>query len=91
MLKTKQSDWMRKYFDFNTEKRKNTTNDFEKHFFKLMTNSVYGKTMGNLRKRISVWLVNNAEDFLKYTSKPTYITHKIFDKDFAAIHEIKPV
>ena len=36
-------------------------------------------------------LVNNAEDFLKYTSKPTYITHKIFGKDYAAIHEIKSV
>ena len=36
-------------------------------------------------------LVNKAEDFLKYTSKPTYITHKIFGKDYAAIHEIKPV
>ena len=36
-------------------------------------------------------LVNNAKDFLKYTSKPTYITHKIFDKDYAAVHEIKMV
>ena len=36
-------------------------------------------------------LVNNAEDFLKYTSKPTCITHKTFGKDYAAIHEIKPV
>ena len=56
-----------------------------------MTNSVYGKTMENLRKRINVRLVNNEKDFLKYTSRPTHITHKIFDKDFAAIHEIKPV
>ena len=56
-----------------------------------MINFVYGKTMENLRKRINVRLVNNAEDFLKYTSKPTYITHKIFDKDYAAIHEIKSV
>ena len=47
--------------------------------------------MGNLRKRINVRLVNNAKDFLKYTSKPTYITHKIFGKEYAAIHEIKPV
>ena len=47
--------------------------------------------MENLQKRINVRLVNNAEDFLKYTSKPTYITHKIFGKDYAAIHEIKPV
>ena len=36
-------------------------------------------------------LVNNSRDFLKYTSRPTYITHKIFDKDYAAIYEIKPV
>ena len=56
-----------------------------------MINSVYGKTIENLRKRINVRLVNNAENILKYTSKPTDITHKIFDKDFAAIHEIKQV
>ena len=90
MLKFKQSDWMKKYIDFNTEKRKNAANDFEKDFFKLMINSVYGKTMENLRKRINVRLINNAKDFLKYTSRPTYITHKMFDENYAAIHEIKP-
>ena len=47
--------------------------------------------MENLRKRMNVKLINNAKDFLKYTSRPTYITHKIFGKDYAAIHEIKPV
>ena len=47
--------------------------------------------MENLRKRINVRLVNNEKDFLKYTSKPTHITHKIFDKNYAAIREIKPV
>ena len=41
----------------------NAVNDFEKEFFKLMINSVYGKTMENLRKRINVRLVNKAEDF----------------------------
>ena len=56
-----------------------------------MINSVCGKTMENLRKRINVRLVNNEKDFLKYTSRPTHITHKIFDKNFATIHEIKPV
>ena len=40
---------------------------------------------------MNVRLVNNKKDFLKYTSTPTYITHKIFGKDYAAIHEIKPV
>ena len=91
LLKFKQSDWIKKYIDFNTEKRMNAANDFENDFFKLMINSVYGKTMENLRKRINVRLVNNEKDFLKYTSRPTYITHKIFGKDYAAIHEIKPV
>ena len=82
---------MEKYIDFDTEKRTNAANSFEKNSFKLIINSVYGKTMENLRKRISVRLVNNEKDFLKYTSKPTHITHKIFDKNYAAIHEIKPV
>ena len=90
-LQFKQSDWMKKYIGFNTEQRKNATNDVEKDFFKSMINSVYGKTIENLRKRINVRLVNNAKDFLKYTSRPTYVAHKLFDKDYAAIHEIKPV
>ena len=49
-----------------------------------MINSVYGKTIENLRKRINVRFVNNKKDFLKYTSKPTYATHKLFNKNFAA-------
>ena len=71
------------------KKEKNAANDFEKDIVKLMINSVYGKT--RKRKRINVRLVSNAKDFLKYTSRPTYVTHKLFNKDYAAIHEIKPV
>ena len=91
ILKFKQSDWMKKFIDFKTEKRKNANNDFQKDFFKLMINCVYGKTMENLPKRINVRLVNNKKDFLKYTSKPTYFAHKICGKDYAAFHEIKPI
>ena len=63
----------------------------KKDFFKLIIISVYGKTMANLRKRINARLVNDKKDFLKYTSRPTHITHKISGKYYAAIHEFKPV
>ena len=82
---------MKKYINFNNEKRTNAANSFEQDFFKLMINPVYGKTMENLRKRISFRLVNSEKDFLKYTSRSTDITHKIFGENCAAIHEIKPV
>ena len=89
LLKFKQSDWIKKYIEFNT--KKNAVYSFEKYFFKIMVNSVYGKTMENLRKRIKVRLVTKEKDLLKYTNKPTYIYHKVFGKKQAAIHEIKPV
>ena len=51
VLKFKQSDWMKKYIDFNTEKSTNATNSFKKDCFKLMIDSVYEKKMENLRKK----------------------------------------
>ena len=91
VLKLKQSGWMKKYINFNTEKKTNAANSFENFFFKLMINSLYRKIMENLRKRIDISLVNNEKDFLKYTSRPIHTIHKIFGKNYAAIHEIKPV
>ena len=91
ILKFRQSDWLKKYIDFNTDKRKNAANSFEKDFFKLMNNSVFGKTMENLRKRISVKLVNNSKDYVRCISKPSFVSQKVFSKNFVAIHEIKPV
>ena len=82
---------MKKYIDFNTKKRMNAAKDFEKDFFKLMINSVYGKTKENLRRRINVKIINNEKDFLKHTSRPTHITHKVFNKNCVAVHDIKQV
>ena len=56
-----------------------------------MNNSVFGKAMENLKKRINVRLVNNAKDYIKYISKQSFVSQKIFNKNFVAIHEITPV
>ena len=89
VLEFNQSPWLKQYIDFNTNKRKNAKNDFEKDFFKLMNNSVFGKTMENLRKRVDVRLVTDEKKLLKLTSKPTYVTSKIFNENLVAVHKIK--
>ena len=63
VLEFEQSDWLRKYIDFNTDKRKSAANTFEKYIFKLMNNNVYGKAVKNIRKGIKVSLVNDAKDY----------------------------
>ena len=57
----------------------------------MMNNSVFAKTMENLRKKINAKLVNNAKYYIKYISKPSFVSQKIFSKSFVAIHEIKPI
>ena len=89
VLEFNQSPWLKQYIDFNTEKRKNAKNAFEKDFFKLMNNSVFGKTMENIRKRVDVRLVTDEKKLLKLTSKPTYVSSKIFDENLVAVHKIK--
>ena len=82
---------VKKYIDFNTDKRRNAVISFDIDFFKLMNNSVYGKTMENLRKRIKIRLVNNAKDYKKYVRRPSIASHEIFNKHLVAIQEIKLV
>ena len=80
---------MKPHIDFNTQKRAISNNEADNNFFKLMNNSVYGKTMENLRKRIKIGVVKNSQDFLKYTSRPTCVNWKVFKNNLAAIHEKK--
>ena len=55
-----------------------------------MNNSVFGKSLENLRKTTGAKLFNNAKDYVRSISKPSFISQKIFSKNFVAIHEIKP-
>ena len=87
VLEFNQSPWLKQYIDFNTEKRKNAKNAFEKDFFKLMNNSVFGKTMENIRKRVDVRLVTDEKKLLKLASKPTYVSSKIFNENLVAVHK----
>ena len=87
ILKIKQKDQMKPYIDFNTERRKEATSEADKSHFKLFYNTVYRKTMGNLRKRIKIKIVKNSQDFVKYTSRSKCVNWKVFENNQAAIHE----
>ena len=81
-----QSPWMEPYIRKNTLLRKDAKNDFEKDFFKLMNNSVFGKTIENIRKRQNVILVDDRKKAFKLSSKPNFDRATIFDEHLVAAH-----
>ena len=85
-IKFNQSPWMEPYIRKNTDLRKSASNAFEKDFFKLMNNSVFGKTIENIRKRQNVILVDNRKLAIKLSSKPNFERLTIFDENLAAFH-----
>ena len=85
-IKFREEPWMRSYIELNTRLRTEAKNDFEKDFFKLMNNSVFGKTMENIRNRVDVKLVNNKKKAKKLSVKPNFRHCIIFDENLVAIH-----
>ena len=85
-IKFKESSWLEKYISLNTKLRTEAKNEFEKDFFKLMNNSVFGKTMENIRNRVNIKLVNDKKQAEKLSAKPNFKHCNIFSEDLVAIH-----
>lgn len=91
VLTFRQSPWLRKYIELNTNLRNQATNEFEKDFYKLMNNAVFGKTMENVDKRVDVKLLTHWENIGRklganaYVAKPYYKNKSIFSNNFVAI------
>ena len=85
-IKFIEDDFLKPYIDKNTNLRTQAKNNFEKDFFKLMNNSVFGKTMENIRNRVNIKLTTTGEQFKKLTAKPNYESRKIFNENLVSVH-----
>ena len=83
VLQYSQSNFLKRYINLNTNARKNAKNEFEKDFFKLMNNSVYGKTMENVRKRIDFRLIRTEEEALRVKNLNRWTQ---FDESLIGLH-----
>ena len=84
-----ESAWLKKYIDMNTRLRMQSKNNFESDFFKLMNNSVFGKTIENIRKRTDIKLATTEKEVEKYIYKPNYTGRTTFSDNLVAIHMAK--
>ena len=85
VIEFEQEAWLKEYIDVNMELRKKATNDFEKDFFELMNNAVFGKTMENVRKHRDIKLVKTDKKRNKLVSEPNFHTMKLIDNNLAII------
>ena len=90
VIECRQEYWLKLYIDMNTDLRKDAKNDFEKYFFKLMNNSVFGKTMENVRNHRDIKLVTTDKRRSILASEPNYHSTKYISKDLL-IMEMKKV
>ena len=85
VIEFNEKEWLKPYIDMNTELRKAAKNDFEKDLFKLMNNSVFGKTMENIRKHRDIKLVTTDKKGSKLVSEPNYHTINLISEDLSII------
>ena len=89
VIEFQQSKWMKAYIMLNTRLRKAAKNEFKKDFFKLMNNSVFGKTMKNIRNHKDIKLVTSDKIYLKYVMKPNFKDDFPFSKHLFALEMVK--
>ena len=91
VIQSRQKAWLKPYIGMNTELRKKAQNEFEKKFFKLMNNSVFLKTMENVRNHRHIKLVTSDKRRKRLVSEPNYHSHKNFLEHLMAIKMNKPI
>ena len=85
-IRFEESQWLEKYIALNTKLRTAAANEFQKDFFKLVNNSVFGKTMEHIRHRVDIELVNDKKQAEKLSAKPNFYHCNIFSEELVAIH-----
>ena len=89
-IKFEQEEILKPYIEFNTEKRKNARNDFEKDIFKLLNNAVFGKTMEDKRKHLDFEIVSDERRFLKCVNNPSFKHSHIINENLVGVEKRKP-
>ena len=74
VLSFKQSNWLKKYSDFNTKKRQESPDEFSKEFYKLLNNCIYAKSIENIKKRMNVKLISDKKVYQRCVNKPSFIS-----------------
>ena len=85
IIQFNQEDWLKPYIDLNTDLRQQAKNDFEKNFFKLMNNAVFGETMENIRNHRDIKIVTSDKRRSILVSEPNYHSSKYISKDLMII------
>ena len=89
-IKFEQKEILKPYIQFNTEKRKNARNDFEKDIFKLLNNAVFGKTMEDKRKHLDFEIVSDERRFMKCVNNPSFKHSHIINENLVGVEKQKP-
>ena len=89
-IKFEQKEILKPYIEFNTEKRKNARNDFEKDIFKLLNNAVFGKTMEDKRKHLDFEIVSDERRFMKCVNNPSFKHSHIINENLVGVEKQKP-